>query len=279
MEIIRTKKMLQDALQPAHQMHKTIGLVPTMGALHNGHLTLIKQARAENDIVVCSIFVNPIQFNNQEDLEKYPRLPEQDIELIKDYCDYCFMPSVEEMYPTPPTETYHFGALEAVMEGAMRPGHFNGVGIVVNRLFQLTQPDKAYFGKKDFQQLAIIKQLVKDEHLNIEIRPVEIVREKDGLAISSRNKRLGETARQQAPFIYQTLLKAKEESKHLSPKQLEEWIAGQFAANKAFELEYAQVVDADTLQPIDDYQHSQSVIICLTAWLDHVRLIDNIIIK
>ena len=180
MEIIYTKKMLQDALQSAHQSHKTVGLVPTMGALHNGHLTLIKQARAENDIVVCSIFVNPIQFNNQEDLEKYPRLPEEDIELIKDYCDYCFMPSVEEMYPVPPTEKYNFGALEAVMEGAMRPGHFNGVGIVVNRLFQLTQPtfgadDKGHRWVVALDEAGEIQRLIQDKEAAREgvARPLE----------------------------------------------------------------------------------------------------------
>ena len=279
MIVINTKSALQNAVGEYKAKGKQVGLVPTMGALHRGHLELIKQAREENDIVVCSIFVNPIQFNNQEDLEKYPRFPEQDIAFIQDFCDICFMPSVEEMYPSAPTEKYDFGALEQVMEGAMRPGHFNGVCIVVNRLFELVTPDRAYFGKKDYQQLVIIQHLVKSLHLNIDIRPVEIVRDVDGLALSSRNKRLSAQARKEAPFIYRTLQTAKDNSRYLNPQELQTWIDKQFAANKHFQLEYARIVNADTLQTIADYNECPSVIICVTAWLDNVRLIDNITIK
>ena len=279
MIVINTTSALQNAIRDIKAKGQQVGLVPTMGALHKGHLALIKQAREENDIVVCSIFVNPIQFNNQEDLEKYPRFPEQDIAFIQDYCDICFMPSVEEMYPTAPTEKYDFGSLEQVMEGAMRPGHFNGVCIVVNRLFQMVLPDKAYFGKKDYQQLVIIQHLVQSLHLNIDIRPVEIVRDVDGLTLSSRNKRLSAQARQEAPFIYRTLQAAKDNSRHLNPQELQTWIEQQFAMNKHFQLEYAQIVNAETLQPIADYNECTSVIICVTAWIDNVRLIDNITIK
>lgn len=279
MIIVNTISALQNAVNTYKKEGKQVGLVPTMGALHNGHLTLIKQAKAENDIVVCSIFVNPVQFNNQEDLEKYPRLPEQDIALIQNYCDICFMPSVEEMYPTPPTEKYDFGQLEQVMEGAMRPGHFNGVGIVVNRLFHMVQPHRAYFGKKDFQQLVIIQHLVKTEHLNIEIRPVEIVRAEDGLALSSRNQRLSEHARKEAPFIYRTLQAAKANMNHMSVPQLQAWIEQQFATNTNFELEYVQIVNGETLQPVHNYDECSSIVICITAWIDNVRLIDNITLK
>lgn len=279
MKIINKQVDLQTTIKECKGIGQQIGFVPTMGALHNGHLTLIKQARAENDIVVCSIFVNPIQFNNQEDLEKYPRMPEEDIALIEQYCDICFMPSVEEMFPTPPTENYNFGSLETVMEGAMRPGHFNGVGIIVGRLFHIVEPNKVYFGKKDFQQLVIIRRLVAMLNLPIEICPVEIVRDNDGLALSSRNKRLSEEARKIAPFIYATLCSAKQQVDFLSPKKLEEWIVQQFINNKNFELEYVQIVNGETLQQIDNYTDSNSIVICIAAWLDNVRLIDNITIK
>lgn len=279
MKIINKQFDLQTSIKACKQLGQQIGFVPTMGALHNGHLNLIKQARKENDIVVCSIFVNPIQFNNKEDLEKYPRMPEKDISLIKQYCDICFMPSVEEMFPTPPTEQYNFGTLETVMEGAMRPGHFNGVGIIVGRLFHIVEPNKAYFGKKDFQQLVIIRRLVEMLNLPIEICPIEIARDNDGLALSSRNQRLSKEARKIAPFIYQTLVSAKQQIEYHSPKELEEWIIQQFTNNKNFKLEYVQIVDGNTLQQVTDYQSSNSIIICIAAWLDNIRLIDNIAIK
>ena len=279
MKIIYTKEQLAEAVKHIKDSSKRIGFVPTMGALHEGHLTLMRQAKAENDVLICSIFVNPIQFNNAEDLERYPRMPEKDIALIDSLCDVLFLPSVNEMYPTPPTESFHFGSLEKVMEGSCRPGHFNGVAIVVNRLFDMVCPDAAYFGKKDFQQLAIIRKMVENTHRNIEIKTVDTVRENDGLAMSSRNKRLSETARKSAPFIFQTLTKAKELTETKQPQEVNRWIKEQFDRRKEYQLEYAQMVNGVTLEDIPNYSQADSIVICLAVWLDEVRLIDNITIK
>ena len=278
MEIVYTQTALKEKRKELKNKSLKIGFVPTMGALHAGHLQLIKQARKENDIVICSIFVNPIQFNNPTDLERYPRDTEKDMELINDYCDMVFIPSVEEMYPSPPTETYHFGTLETVMEGLHRPGHFNGVAVVVKRFFDIVQPDTAYFGKKDFQQLAIIRKLVADYHLNIDIQAVDTVRETDGLAMSSRNKLLSPQARSLAPFIWQTLQQAKKLKNEKNPHQIKEWIEGEFNKNNFFTLEYAQLVNAQTLEEVNQYSQAENIVACVAVWLDNVRLIDNIII-
>ena len=278
MEIVYTQTALKEKRKELKNKSLKIGFVPTMGALHAGHLQLIKQARKENDIVICSIFVNPIQFNNPTDLERYPRDTEKDMELINDYCDMVFIPSVEEMYPSPPTETYHFGTLETVMEGLHRPGHFNGVAVVVKRFFDMVQPDTAYFGKKDFQQLAIIRKLVADYHLNIDIQAVDTVRETDGLAMSSRNKLLSPQARSLAPFIWQTLQQAKKLKNEKNPHQIKEWIEGEFNKNNFFTLEYAQLVNAQTLEEVNQYSQAENIVACVAVWLDNVRLIDNIII-
>ena len=206
MQTITTAAALTAAIQEAKQAHKTIGLVPTMGALHDGHLSLVNRARNENDLVVVSVFVNPIQFNNKEDLAKYPRTVEADCEkLAAAGADIAFVPTVEEMYPEPVTTVYHFGPLEEVMEGSRRPGHFSGVAVVVRRLFDLAQPDRAYFGEKDFQQIAIIRNLLEQIKYPIELVPCPIVRADDGLALSSRNMRLSPEARAVAPTIYATL--------------------------------------------------------------------------
>ena len=279
MKIVYTKAGLAKEIKVLKDSLKRIGFVPTMGALHEGHLTLMQKAKADNDVLVCSIFVNPIQFNKAEDLERYPRLPEKDIALIDGLCDLLFMPSASEMYPVPPTESYHFGTLEKVMEGSCRPGHFNGVAIVVNRLFSMVCPDTAYFGKKDFQQLAIIRKMVEDTRSKVKIAAVDTVRENDGLAMSSRNKLLSEQARKIAPFIFQTLTKAKELTQTKQPQEINHWIKEQFAVQKEFQLEYAQTVNGETLEDISDYNQADSVVICLAAWLDKVRLIDNITVK
>ncbi len=201
----QTKNELQNALK-AQGTNPIIGFVPTMGALHEGHLSLVRQAKRESEIVVVSIFVNPIQFNNSDDLQKYPRDLDRDLDLLKEVgCDIVFAPSEAEMYPENPTESYAFGDLETVMEGAFRPGHFNGVAIVVKRLFDLIKPTAAYFGEKDFQQLAIIRALTEKENLSVEIVGCPIIREKDGLAMSSRNVRLSAEDRRIAPQIYKTL--------------------------------------------------------------------------
>jgi len=278
MKIIHTKALLAEEITNIKNRSQRIGFVPTMGALHEGHLALMRKAKSENDVLVCSIFVNPIQFNNAEDLEHYPRLPQQDISLIDSLCDVLFMPSANEMYPEPPAESFHFGLLEEVMEGRFRPNHFNGVAIVVNRLFAMVCPDMAYFGKKDFQQLAIIRKMTEDARLPIEIKAVDIVRETDGLAMSSRNKRLSEKAREIAPFIFQTLTQAKTLTSTKTPQEVESWINEQFDNQKEFQLEYVQMVNGETLENMSDYQ-AKSIVICLAVWLDNVRLIDNITIK
>ena len=276
MKIVYLQTELTAKLNEVREKSLRIGFVPTMGALHEGHLKLIKQARMENDVVVCSIFVNPIQFNNPTDLERYPHTPKEDIALIEKYCDILFMPSVQEMYPCPPTENYHFGTLETVMEGQYRPGHFNGVATVVKRLFDIVRPHTAYFGKKDFQQLVIIQKLVKDYGLPVKIQAVDTVREKDGLAMSSRNKLLSPHARSVAPFIWQTLQKAKTFTKEKNPRQISEWIREEFNKNKDFTLEYAQLVNSETLEEADDFGSAKNIVACVAVWLDNVRLIDNL---
>ncbi len=256
---------------------KTIGFVPTMGALHQGHLNLMKRAKKENDLLVVSIFVNPIQFNNKEDLVKYPRNLNNDIDLLKSVgCDVLFAPSTTEMYPDKIKKQYNFGLLENVMEGASRPGHFNGVAIVVNRLFNIVLPNKAYFGEKDFQQLAIIQQLVQIENIKVEIVPCSTVREDDGLAMSSRNQHLTPEQRKVAPTIYKLLTFAKKQSKVLSPDLLKTQLTDMFNAIPEFELEYFEIADDNELQPITSWNKASGIIAFAVVKLGNVRLIDNI---
>jgi len=256
---------------------KTIGFVPTMGALHQGHLDLMLRAKQENDILVVSIFVNPIQFNNPEDLEKYPRDLVADIELLEDIgCDILFVPSVTEMYPKKVSKEYSFGPLETVMEGASRPGHFNGVAIVVSKLFNITLPHKAYFGEKDFQQLAIISKLVEMDKIPVEIIPCPTIREVDGLAMSSRNKRLTNEERAIAPFIYKMLKFAKKTSSTTSPDKLKQQIITMFNDRYEFDLEYFEFADDKELQPINSWNSSPGIIAFVVVKLGKVRLIDNI---
>jgi len=259
-------------------MGKSIGFVPTMGALHQGHLDLVRRARSDNDLAGCSIFVNPIQFNNPEDLEKYPRTLENDLQLLEQTgCDLVFIPSVEEMYPGPVMEKYDFGDLERVMEGEHRPGHFNGVAIIVKKLFDIFQPDKAYFGEKDFQQLRIIQALVRMEKIPVEIIPCPTVRESDGLAMSSRNRRLTPEERLRAPEIYNTLVLARElvnivpvsEVRKLSIARLE---------SKGFRVDYFEIADIESLQPSNTWETNGGMIACVAAFLGKVRLIDNMIL-
>ncbi len=278
MEILTTVTETIAYLNKERNLSKTIGFVPTMGALHQGHLELVKRAVEENDLVVVSIFVNPIQFNNKEDLEKYPRTFENDAALLQSVgCNVIFHPSVQEMYPTPDNSKYDFGSLEMVMEGKHRPGHFNGVAVVVKRLFDIVNPHKAYFGEKDFQQLAIIKAMVAQLKLNLEIIPCPIVREEDGLAMSSRNTRLSVDERQLAPFIYKTLLKAKEKAKDISVNEVELWVANEFNQQEEFKLEYFEIVDFTTLQAINNWTETKAAIGCIAIFMGNVRLIDNIL--
>lgn len=256
---------------------KTIGFVPTMGALHEGHLELMRRAKKENDILVVSIFVNPIQFNNKEDLKKYPRNLEKDKDLlITVKCDVLFAPEVEEMYPDEEIKKYNFGSLENVMEGSSRPGHFNGVGVVVSKLFDICIPDKAYFGEKDFQQLAIIKKLVEIDNIPVEIVPCPTVREKDGLAMSSRNQRLTDDERRSAPFIFEVLSEAKSNSEFLCPNRLRQFVINQFTDRPEFKVEYFELADDKELQPIESWNSDIGTIGFIAVNLGKVRLIDNI---
>lgn len=286
MQTITTVAALTAAIQQAKQDHKTIGLVPTMGALHEGHLSLITKAREQNDLVVVSVFVNPIQFNNKEDLAKYPRTVEADCEkLAAAGADIAFVPSVEEMYPEPIETVYHFGPIEEVMEGPRRPGHFSGVAVVVRRLFDLTQPDRAYFGEKDFQQIAIIRNLLEQIKYPIELVPCPIVRADDGLALSSRNMRLSPEARAIAPNIYATLEQAVEMSEYEDVESVHDYVISTLASfhevngiseELKFEPEYFEIVNDTTLQPIEDWDDAEGVVGCITVWLNGVRLIDMV---
>ena len=273
MLVINKVQELKEIQRRLHEEEKTIGLVPTMGALHSGHYSLLERARQENDIVVCSIFVNPVQFNNAEDLEKYPRTLEQDLAYIEKVADIVFAPTVDEVFPTPPTEKYDFGTLETVMEGAFRPGHFNGVGVIVKRLFDWTEPHRAYFGEKDFQQLAIIQELVRQYAINIEIIPCPIVREASGLALSSRNARLSETDRTTAAKIHQIL----ESSRNCTTLQeTQQFVEEEIAKVPEFTLDYFAIANARTLQPIENFSDAETVIGCIAVFIGGVRLIDNV---
>ena len=277
MQTFETIQSLQKELANHRQSGKSIGFVPTMGALHQGHLALMQQAKAENDILVVSIFVNPIQFNNPADLEKYPRTLEQDKTLLqKVNCDILFAPDVKEMYPEPDKTVYLFGKLATVMEGAFRPGHFNGVAVVVKKLFEIVTPDKAYFGEKDYQQLAIIKALVKQLNIPVSIVPCPTVRESDGLAMSSRNVRLSAEERTIAPKIYSILKKAAALRNVLSPEEMEKYAQKAFNEIKAFDLEYVSIADDTDLQPFNHWNDVAGARIFVALQLGNVRLIDNI---
>ncbi len=256
---------------------KTIGFVPTMGALHEGHLELMRRAKKENNLLVVSIFVNPVQFNNADDLKKYPRTLEDDTHKLESVaCDVLFAPDTEEMYPEEVTKQYDFGQLDKVMEGAFRPGHFNGVAIVVKKLLDIVHPDRAYFGEKDFQQLTIIKRLVIMENIAVEIVSCPIVRETDGLAMSSRNRLLTAKERKIAPFIYKTLKEARLRRNHICANPLRQMIINIFEGNENFRLEYFDIVNDETLQPINGWNNKVGTVACVAVWLGNVRLIDNI---
>jgi pantoate--beta-alanine ligase len=278
MLIYKTIKETREHLGKVREEGRLVGFVPTMGALHEGHLELVRRARKECGHVSVSIFVNPIQFNNPEDLARYPRTIETDLAMLeKEACDLVFMPSVDEMYPGPVKKKYDFGPLEQVMEGAFRPGHFNGVAIVVHRLFDIFSPDRAYFGEKDFQQLRIIEELVDQESLPVKIVRCPTVREADGLAMSSRNRRLTPGDREIAPMIFKTLASVKGKCPGLSPGELKTWAEGQLAG-AGLQVEYFDIADAGTLQPVSAWPSVQSAVACTACWLGGVRLIDNIIL-
>lgn len=279
MHIFNTISETQQYLKAQQRAGKTIGFVPTMGALHAGHISLIERAKTENDLAVCSIFVNPTQFNNPEDLKKYPRTLERDCEmLLPAGCDVVFAPSAEEMYPSLPQLKMDFGTLETVMEGKFRSGHFNGVGIVVSKLFNIVKPEKSYFGLKDLQQVAVIRRMVQDLSFDLEIIPCPTLRETDGLAMSSRNTRLSPKARALAPQIYKVLNLAKEKLQAgASISEMQTAVSEYFAIFPEFELEYFEAADFDTLLPIEAKIADGKTALCVAAFLDGVRLIDNIV--
>lgn len=257
-----------------------IGFVPTMGALHDGHRSLVERARKENRTVVVSVFVNPTQFNDKNDLKHYPRTPEADIRLLEEAgVDYVFMPSVEEIYPEPDTRVFDFGQIDKVMEGATRPGHFNGVAQVVSRLFDIVKPARAYFGEKDFQQIAVIRAMVRQLGLQLEIVPCPIVRGEDGLALSSRNQLLDEAHRAAAPHIYASLKAGAERSHELPPAELKAWVTAEVERNPLLKVIYYQSVDADTLQEVGAWSDSAHVQGCIAVQAGEIRLIDNIRIR
>jgi pantoate--beta-alanine ligase len=258
---------------------KSIGFVPTMGALHAGHLSLLKRAKTENDLTVCSIFVNPIQFNNQEDLKKYPRNLVLDAKLLSENgCDVLLAPETSEVYPEGETVgiDVEFGMLDRVMEGKFRPGHFKGVAIVVKKLFDIVNPSRAYFGKKDYQQLAIIRHMVKTLGLPVEVIGCETVREPDGLAMSSRNMRLTIAERNLAPNIYQVLSKLKSKVGKLPVWELKEWAIKKIQENPALQVEYLEIGDRESLLPLENWNHKERAMVFAAVFLGDVRLIDNI---
>ncbi len=278
MEIIRTVAQLRKAVETAKLNQKKIGLVPTMGALHEGHMSLVQSACADNDVVIVSVFVNPTQFNNANDLQTYPRTEEADCEKLRQAgVHIAFMPSDEEVYPEPDTRIFNLGPVAEVMEGAMRPGHFNGVAQVVSRLFEMVRPDRAYFGEKDFQQIAVIRRMVELEGFNLEIVPCPIVRADDGLALSSRNVRLSEHQRDVAPNIHRILKESLKWAETLGVEETATRVADAINQFPEMEVEYYKIVDQKTMQPVTDwYADGHGAVGCITVYLGDVRLIDNI---
>ncbi len=270
---------LQDALAKAREKHLSIGFVPTMGALHAGHASLVQRAVGDNDISVVSIFLNPTQFNDKSDLEHYPQTFEADCKLLETVgATYVFAPSVEEMYPTADTRVFDFPPVTTVMEGEKRPGHFNGVCQVVSRLFDIVQPDRAYFGEKDWQQIAVVKRLVQFMGSNIDIIECPIVRETSGLAMSSRNERLTADERKLAANIYKTLKESLEMAKTHALEDTRQWVIKEINKHEGLDVEYFAIVDGQTLTDIGNWEDSDEVVGCITVYCGKtpIRLIDHI---
>lgn len=277
MKLIQTISELRAELDAFRKEGKTIGLVPTMGALHAGHASLVNRAVAENDVVVVSDFVNPTQFNDQNDLLKYPRTLEADCALLeKCGATLVFAPSVEEIYPEPDTRQFSYAPLDTVMEGKYRPGHFNGVCQIVSKLFLMVEPDRAYFGEKDFQQLAIIREMVRKYPFNIQIVGCPIVREEDGLALSSRNARLTAEQRKEALQISKALFASVAFSKSRVLLETKQFVEDCIRRAPGLKLEYFEIVDGNTLQPVKAWDESNYIVGCITVYCGEVRLIDNI---
>ena len=278
MKVVNTVAELNAALAPLKR--EGIGFVPTMGALHAGHRSLVERARRENDTVVVSVFVNPTQFNDKNDLKNYPRTPEADCAILEAAgADIVFMPTVEDIYPEPDTRQFDFGLVDKVMEGATRPGHFNGVAQVVSRLFALVNPARAYFGEKDFQQIAVIKAMVEQLAIDIEIVECVIVRGDDGLALSSRNELLTPEHRAAAPHIYATISQCASKMETMSPAELTDWVVSTIDENPLLKTIYFEAVDARTMQRVEKWSDSERIQGCCAVQAGNIRLIDNIRIK
>lgn len=278
MKVLRTVGELRQAMESHRNAAQTIGLVPTMGALHAGHLSLMERSCRDNDITVASIFVNPTQFNNATDLKTYPRTEEKDCALLeKAGVDYAFVPTVEEIYPEPDTRVFDLGEVAEVMEGAMRPGHFNGVAQIVSRLFSYVNPTRAYFGEKDFQQIAVIRRMAQLEGFDFEIIACPIVREADGLALSSRNVRLTPEQRQIAPAIHRTLARSLDMARDKSVGEVKQWVKEEIDRQPFMTTEYYEIVNPLTMQPTDSWMTPDGPAVgCVTVYCGDVRLIDNI---
>lgn len=276
MKIVNSIKELKAYLAEEKRNNKQVGFVPTMGALHDGHLSLVKCCVENNDVCVVSIFVNPTQFNDKHDLETYPRTLEKDCSLLEPVgCDYVFAPSVEEMYPEPDTRVFDFGLVSAVMEGARRPGHFNGVAQIVSKLFYAVEPDNAYFGEKDFQQIAVIRAMVEQLNIPVNIVACPILREEDGLAMSSRNVRLTPEQRQKAPLIARTLKESTTFAPEKSVQEVIDFVINTINADPVMRVEYYEIVDGYTLRSIQNWSDTTYPIGCITVYCGEVRLIDN----
>ena len=279
MRVVKTISELKSLISGYKQENKTVGLVPTMGALHAGHKSLVDRARKENDIVVVSVFVNPTQFNNKQDLATYPRTEERDCALLEAAgCDVVFMPAVEEVYPEPDNRQFDLGAVAEVMEGAHRPGHFNGVAQIVSKLFGFVEPDRAYFGEKDFQQIAVVRAMMHAQGFTFPLVACPIVREASGLALSSRNTLLTAAERQTAAAISQTLFESQKLSHTLSVQQVRRHVVHTLNAIDGLEVEYFEIVNAGNLLPVEDWTEAAHVQGCITVYCGArpVRLIDNV---
>lgn len=285
MKVVHTVLDLKSELKVQRQTGKSVGLVPTMGALHAGHASLVSRSLAENDVTVVSIFVNPTQFNDKNDLAKYPRTLESDCQLLQQTLDIyvdkhliVFAPSVDEMYPTPDMRQFSYPPTDEVMEGGFRPGHFNGVCQVVSKLFMMSEPDRAYFGEKDFQQIAVIRRMVEEQKYPLQLCPCPIVREKDGLALSSRNTLLSPAERQLALNISKTLFASLDYAKEHSLVTTKQWVTDQINAIEGLEVQYYEIVDGNSLESLTDWNDSEYIVGCITVFCGSipVRLIDNI---
>jgi pantoate--beta-alanine ligase len=277
MKTVNSIKDLKNFLAKEKSFNNSIGFVPTMGALHEGHLSLIKRCLEENDVCVASIFVNPTQFNDKKDLAAYPRTPEKDRRLLEAAgCHYLFAPSESEIYPEPDTRVFDFGTLDRVMEGAHRPGHFNGVAQIVSKLFEVVEPQRAYFGEKDFQQVAVVRRMVEQSGYPVQIVACPILREADGLAMSSRNMRLTTAQRQKAPLIARTLKESRNFAPGQTVRQVKDFVIDTLNEEPLLRVAYFEIVDGHTLMSVDTWEETTYPVGCIAVFCGEVRLIDNI---